>query len=348
MAQQHVHHLFPGSNTCRGFVGFFEELRRKADRTVILKGGPGVGKSTLMREAGRRFERQGMDVYYYHCSGDPDSLDGVLAPAAGYLVMDGTAPHTVDPAVPGARDGILNLGVCLNESQLASQAAEIESLQRRISACYAQAYRYLQSAHAIRDDVAAVYREALSDREKAMLIREWLAEVPSGPDGGEDHAFVQAITWKGMLQETDAMLTDRVHCLDVPWGFDAHVLLLPLWQAAAARGTARCAYHDPLDADCFAHVVIGSNVFTTAVMMDASVLTPQLDTSVLRREGQRLAFDRAVYDIMVNQAVEALAEAKNHHDSLERYYIDAMDYSRLEEIKQQFIERLPVDKCDGM
>lgn len=341
MAEQRIRHLFPGSNTCRGFVGFFEELRRKAGRTVILKGGPGVGKSTLMRETGRHFEQQGMDVNYYHCSGDPDSLDGVFAPAADFLVMDGTAPHTVDPAVPGARDGILNLGICLNEGQLGAQATEIEELQRRISDRYAQAYRYLRSAQAIRDDAAAVYREALSDQERKTLIRAWLADMPSDRDGGEDHVFAQAITWKGVLQETDAMLTGRVFCVDVPWGFDVHALLLPLWQTAAARGTARCAYHDPLDAARFAHLSIGGAVFTTAVMMDAPVMAPQMDGVVLRRESQRLAFDRAVYDMMLNQAVEALAEAKKHHDSLERYYMDAMDYERLKEIAQRFLEKLP-------
>ena len=28
-------HLFPGGNTAAGFVGFFEDLRRQAARTVI-------------------------------------------------------------------------------------------------------------------------------------------------------------------------------------------------------------------------------------------------------------------------------------------------------------------------
>ena len=51
-------HLFPGGNTAAGFVGFFEDLRRQAQRTVILKGGPGVGKSTLMGKAGKQYEKR--------------------------------------------------------------------------------------------------------------------------------------------------------------------------------------------------------------------------------------------------------------------------------------------------
>ena len=46
--------LFVGGNTAAGFVGYYPELMRHARRAVILKGGPGVGKSTLMRKAAGR------------------------------------------------------------------------------------------------------------------------------------------------------------------------------------------------------------------------------------------------------------------------------------------------------
>ena len=38
---------------------------------------------------------------------------------------------------------------------------------------------------------------------------------------------------------------------------------------------------------------------------------------------------------------EALAQAKARHDALERFYIDAMDYDRLEEIKAALMNALP-------
>ena len=50
----------------------------------------------------------------YFCSGDPDSLDAVALPERGLLVLDGTAPHVVDPKIPGARDSLINLGACLH------------------------------------------------------------------------------------------------------------------------------------------------------------------------------------------------------------------------------------------
>ena len=337
-----VWRLFPGSNTAHGFVGFFQDLRLHADRTVILKGGPGVGKSTLMREVGRHYERLGMDVGYYFCSGDPDSLDAVFAPGAGFLVMDGTAPHIVDPVLPGAGDGILNLGVCLEEQQLQAQRGEIETLSKEISRCYAQAYRYLRAALSVREDAAAVYDQAMPEREKRMLQRELMAHLPCGAPGRDSHAFMQAITWKGVLQQTDALESGQAVCLDVPWGFDADALLRPVWEEAGWRGIRRSAYHDPLNAGALAHAAVGDTVFTTAVLLDARVLSPSLDAGALRRESGRLAFDRAACQLLTGQAVEALSQAKEKHDALERYYIDAMDYPRLEEIRRGFLKALPL------
>jgi len=335
-----IRRLFPGSNTCTGFYGYFENLRGQADRCVILKGGPGVGKSSLMGEVGKHFEKLGQHVTYYQCSGDPESLDAVLVHESGFLIMDGTAPHIVDPSLPGAEDSILNLGVCLNEKQLTVHREELKNIMKEISLCYSRAYRYLSAANVLRQDAAAIYAAAFSEKSRRALENELISLLPGGPEGKNTHAFAQAITCQGVMQQVDSILTDTVYCLDLPWGFDAHSLLGPLVQAAGRNHLAVSAYHDPLQGEKLCHVGLGSALFTTAVMMDAPVFSPEMDKNLLRKEAPRLAFDRAVYDLTLNQAVEALAEAKARHDELERYYIDAMDYSRLGAIKQEFLEEI--------
>ena len=46
-----------------------------------------------MREIGRCAEEAGIAVEYLWCSGDPDSLDGVVIPEFRCAVADGTSPH---------------------------------------------------------------------------------------------------------------------------------------------------------------------------------------------------------------------------------------------------------------
>ena len=97
MAQ--ITHFFLGANSGSGFQNLFSEIMdpETAFDLMILKGGPGVGKNTFMREIGKTMEQAGADVEYLWCSGDPDSLDGVAIPAIRCAVCDGTSPHGTAP-----------------------------------------------------------------------------------------------------------------------------------------------------------------------------------------------------------------------------------------------------------
>lgn len=93
MAQ--VTNFFAGANSGSGFQNLFSEILdlETARDMLVLKGGPGVGKNTFMREIGKTMEEAGTPVEYLWCSGDPGSLDGVVMPELRCAVVDGTAPH---------------------------------------------------------------------------------------------------------------------------------------------------------------------------------------------------------------------------------------------------------------
>ena len=78
-----------------GFYSLYDQLLEpeQAETIYILKGGPGCGKSSLMRRVAQAMEEKGASVEYIACSGDPDSLDAVVFPALNTAIVDGTAPH---------------------------------------------------------------------------------------------------------------------------------------------------------------------------------------------------------------------------------------------------------------
>lgn len=88
---------FLGANSPTGFYSLYDQLidPAGAEDIFILKGGPGCGKSSLMRKVGRAMEDKGLVVEYIQCSGDPDSIDAILIPALKSAIVDGTAPHVV-------------------------------------------------------------------------------------------------------------------------------------------------------------------------------------------------------------------------------------------------------------
>ena len=94
-----ITNFFVGANSGVGFQNLFGQIMdlEQAYDFILLKGGPGVGKNTFMREIGRVMEEAGTRVEYLWCSGDPDSLDGVVLPELRCAVADGTSPHGTAP-----------------------------------------------------------------------------------------------------------------------------------------------------------------------------------------------------------------------------------------------------------
>lgn len=99
MASIPVIQYFLGANAPGGFYSLYSELisPETARAIYILKGGPGCGKSTLMRRVGARMEEAGAETEYIPCSGDPASLDALVLPRLGVALVDGTAPHGTAP-----------------------------------------------------------------------------------------------------------------------------------------------------------------------------------------------------------------------------------------------------------
>lgn len=120
MAASHEIQYFLGANSPAGFYSLYSELLspETANAIYILKGGPGCGKSTLMRRVAQQAAQAGETVEYILCSADPDSLDGVVLPRLGAALVDGTAPHVVEPKYPGAVEQYVNLGNCYDRAGL--------------------------------------------------------------------------------------------------------------------------------------------------------------------------------------------------------------------------------------
>ena len=151
-------HFFLGANSAEGFYGLYEQLLdAKLYDLIILKGGPGCGKSTFMKKIGKAAEESGLDVEYVLCSSDPDSLDGVLVPQWHVGYADGTAPHVLDVSFPAAAGAYLDLGQFYDIDAIRPELPRLRALTEKNQALYREAYRALREAKAVHDEIEAVY-----------------------------------------------------------------------------------------------------------------------------------------------------------------------------------------------
>ena len=144
-------HFFLGANSGEGFYSLYDQLLNgRFDDLLILKGGPGCGKSTFMRRVGAAMEQVGERVVYINCSGDPDSLDGAIFLDRNAAIVDGTSPHVLEPTYTVASERYVDLTRFYDVDAAKARRAEIVALSDEYRAHYRSAYHILRAV----DEVA--------------------------------------------------------------------------------------------------------------------------------------------------------------------------------------------------
>lgn len=210
---------FSGSNSGTGFFNRFDGIVPEWEaltRYFMIKGGPGVGKSTLMKEVVKKALEQGEEVECFYCSGDPDSLDGVRLVERGIVFADATSPHAMDPKYPGAVEEIVSLGDFIVREKIVKYRDGIEMLTRENKRSYERAYAFLAAAAALETERYKEVAECINQKKLGSLADEiteagketgkeqgeWEGcAVPAREDRGpaERRLFLDAISCKGCV-----------------------------------------------------------------------------------------------------------------------------------------------------
>jgi len=203
--------FFPGGNTCLGFYSFFDYiLDEGARRLFIIKGEPGVGKSTFMRSIGEAMRDLGLDVEFHYCSSDVDSLDGVVIPSLKIGLVDGTFPHVVDPRYPGLREEIVDLGAFRDDQRSEKHRKEIVRDNEILKKFYQLAYNNLKEAWIIREEWKLHIKEARHWPSFYRAKRRLLGDVFQDSEGDshlkERHLFAGGIIPAGWVRDNISTL----------------------------------------------------------------------------------------------------------------------------------------------
>jgi GTPase SAR1 family protein len=357
--QGNVTHLFPGANTPQGFFSLYDHIARvDANKIFVIKGGPGVGKSTFMKKIAADLLDQGFDVEFHHCSADNNSLDAIYIPAGDIALLDGTAPHVVDPKNPGAVDEILHLGDHWNETAMRAPANK-EAILRTNRGCsfrFKRANEALKAAHAYFQEWKAYYTECLDTAAVDAASEDLIAEIipqRTGRKGSARRLFASAITYDGAKTWLPSLFDGAAKrwVIQGEPGTGKSTMLGRLAQTAIARGYTVDLYHCPMNPDQVDHIYIrdlnvgvitsfwpheytpkaGDRVVDTAAFVDQSKLAAYAEDIKAAKAGFQAAIDREIYH---------LGMAKKIHDELEKHYVPYMDFDAIEERRKQTLNRI--------
>lgn len=339
-----IRHYFAGGNTPLGFYSYYDEVLPPdiAQRTVYIKGGPGTGKSTLMKKLGAAWAEQGCEVEFLHCSGDPGSLDGVVCREHGFSVVDGTAPHAQDPKLLGAVDELFDPGRFMDGAAVRPYRERLLELNAAKKACYARAYRYLSMAGTLFSGVvelqAKVLPENAVDYETETLIQKLFSDRPMTEKRGRlRHAFANAVTPLGVMGYFDTLFEGyQVYSIRTENAVGVDSMLKRIAVGALARGISVQAYCSPLFPKQYEHLVLTDlGIAVTSAKGVACTETIDLlqhaDQQQWEQTLRTVRQDLQLFDLLIERTVSALRAAKEEHARLEELLTPSMDFEGMQD-----------------
>lgn len=335
--------FFAAANGADGFRSYFDEIfpSDTLDGVFILKGGPGTGKSTLLKELANAFSRPEIEAEIFYCSSDPASLDGLLLThkERRVAVLDGTAPHERDARLPGAADMLINLGEGFDCAVLRKRKNEILSLQKKKSLAYKDAYFYLRLFGIFLSKIEAEIKPRLNkDAVLAWTKEKIFPHIQSKAIPSFSPRLIRAFSRNGIVR-----LCSYENICEKNFGFfgDITACGVLLGEILSILTDAGCGgFFAPSP---FAHALIdglflkdekiaicvsaeeGNGYLPCMDFFSAATEEIEIRLRELRAEGERfLALAR-----------KALLQASEYHFALEHIYTPAMHFDRLSPIKAE-------------
>ncbi len=347
---------FLGANSCEGFISKFADsyLPDGEWRVFIIKGGPGTGKSSFMKYVAVKADDRGLDPILCPCSSDPHSLDAVILEKQKVVIMDGTAPHTVDPSYPGACETILNFSEFWDQKAFADNKKAIIEVSNRNHALHAAAARYMHAAGYL---LADNYKTALAccDKAKTVSYADSLCKrmIPAGYGKGTEWIrFLEGITPLGVVSYAGTVpaSVEKTVVIKDEYGAASNIIVNRIREYALKNGYEVIAIRNPfLPSLLIDHILIPA-LSLAFVTENSTIHFPDKITRTharrfissveLHASRERMKFNKkAVHELLLSAAGK-LAEAKALHDQLEQYYISAMNFEKLTAFAETFTKDL--------
>jgi Cdc6-like AAA superfamily ATPase len=347
--------VFPGGNTSVGFYSFYDYIlpQDEASRIFVVKGGPGTGKSTFMTRTAEDLLKMGYEIEYHHCSSDNNSLDGVVIKGLNVAILDGTAPHVVDPVNPGAVDEVLNMGDCWNEEGFKRFRKNIIDINKEVGKTFRRAYRFIGAAKAVHDDWSNYNNEALNNSKLNKLKEELKGKIITtevSSSGIERHLFATALTPNGIVTYVDIILSgyNNVYVLNGGPGTGKTDVLEYISKEALKRGCYVEIYHDPLIPERYEHIFIPE--LSTALVTSNEINKKKFDGNqiymdnllnsyVLNKNREEIKQNMELFYTLLDKGLSIISSAKVLHDQMETYYIPNMNFDKLNEVFKRIITK---------
>ncbi len=327
--------IFLGANTGCGFRSLYDEYIGSLDlrRTYVLKGSAGCGKSSLMKRMAAHAAGVDTPAVRVLCSGDPDSLDGLILPELKTAFFDGTSPHVLEPALVGQKGFYVDLSRFYR-----TPAAGLDAWNDAYREHYRKAYRYLAAASALEEVDRCGEDTRLAIRRRAEALAS--ATLGRGKGSGVLRRFyTDAFTCKGYvsLEESRRAIAPRLVALS--GSLERTDLFLQAYlKAAVNRGREVILCPDPMENRRIAHLLLPELGFgITTGEGDRRIHLEKLGPPPSQEEKAEQRRLEKTQASLLAAAQNELAHAKADHDRMEEAARPFIDFAGVDDLTEGLI-----------
>lgn len=315
-------YFFASANTGAGFVSYLDELN--SDFTYIIKGGPGTGKSTMMKKIAKHFFDKGFSVENFYCSTDPSSLDAVKIVEKSISIVDGTSPHIVEPKIVGLTHKIVDNGSFIN-LDIAKNNADIEKLTNDKKLQFDMLYKNLAAAKKL-DDINFDIRKQFCDmgavQKKAKILFSKIKSL--NPKGENRILFLDAINNQKLNIVKQNKFIVKTFLADRYESFLVFENLENFLKKSSIPYTKIC---DVLSPEKTAGILINKKYLFKNINFNLNL------NKIIEKNNK-------IIKKIINLAENNIFQAKQIHKKIEGYYIQNIDFDGIEKLTQKVIEEI--------
>ncbi len=351
--ENHSKHLdfFLGVSSNTGFVSYFSEITdyKKDWINYIIKGGPGSGKSTMMKKIFDDISQQSNSIERIFCSSDPSSLDGVISDKFKITIADGTPPHTMEPQYPGMFETIINLLDFFDNKKLRSQSEQILEAFKENKDYHIRATKLISSINNLNSDNIEIAKKCTNlskIRKLAQTISyKYFRKAKKTNLSIEKNRILSAITPQGIVTHinTAKNLAENIYIIKDEIGVCSSLLLKEIRKHAIKNNLDIYTCHSPINPiKKIDHIFIPSlnlgfmtedkyNNLSSIIPYRSINFTRFTDIEKLKNYKKIITSNRKTISSLIEETISSLKTAKIIHDKMEDFYINAIDFTKVQQ-----------------
>ena len=356
-----LRNFFLGSNTPLSYISYFSQIGNHEEgwNRYLIKGGPGTGKSSLMKAVIREFANISKDMEVIYCASDPDTVDGVIMNDIKVAIIDATMPHVLEPIFPGVVDNTISICDCWDTNVLSELRDEIIKSSNENTWYQKQAKNYLASAYELIKSNHEILKKHL-DNEKLqeyidkIITKEFkiLKKENKLNSAKEQKRFLSCISIEGttFFEDTIKDIAEKIYVIKDEYGVVSSTILSQLRRELLNLNleiiTCYCMMSDGQKID---HIMVPNLKLAFVTSNNYHKITGKCYKTINFNKflhkiedhlEEQMRFNKLMSCKIIDKVIDSIKHAKEIHDELESLYKKAMNFQLVDKKTSEIITKI--------